>query len=80
MVTNGNIIGKIFHYFLAILSCVGLVAWFIVGALTLGDVYVFPMETLDNLSLQFNIDRGQIQTIVNNCDSYLDGNQNVIGT
>lgn len=78
MITNGNIIGKIFHYFLAILSCIGLVAWFIVGAMTWHHVYVFPMETLDDLSLQFNIDRSQIQTIVNKCDYYLDGDQNVI--
>ena len=59
--TNGNIVGKCFSYFLALISCLGLTATVIVGSLTLANLYVFPREALDQISIDSGLGRGSIQ-------------------
>ena len=61
MSTNGNIVGKLFSYFLALISCLGLTATVIVASLTLANVYVFPREALDQISIDSGLERTSIQ-------------------
>ena len=62
--TNGNIVGKLFSYFLALISCLGLTATVIVASLTLANVYVFPREALDQISIDSGLERTSIQVAV----------------
>ena len=43
------------------MSCLGLTATVIVGSLTLANLYVFPREALDQISIDSGLGRGSVQ-------------------